>query len=615
MTVPIKDSLVLFKNLPARVVVDGEKLEIVTQDGKDLKVRPKDVLLLHPGPMRGFNELVDCQGEIASAWELLAGQETNLAELAELAFNAFTPATAWAAWQWVQEGLYFEGTPEALNAHSVEHVERERQARVAKAQEHQDWSRFLERIQRYKMQPEDAERLASVAGLARGRAKTSRVLKELGRAVTPEAAHAFLLKLGFWDETENPHPPRYDIPEHNPELEVPALPEEGRLDLTHLAAFAIDDEGNRDPDDAISLDGERIWVHVADVAALVPPDSALDLEARGRGANSYLPERTTTMLPHGVTELLGLGLQAVSPALSFGLQLDESGELVGEPEIAITWVKVTRLTYAEAENRLEEEPFRTMAAKIAAYHARRLRLGAAGLDLPEVKIKVEHGEVEIRPLARLRSREMVTDAMLMAGEAAALFAQRHELPIPFATQDPPDVQRAPEDLAAMFAYRKQFKRTRMTTVPGPHAGLGLPVYARATSPLRRYLDLVVHQQLRAFIAGATALDAEAVLARVGAAETVSGQVRNAERAANKHWTLVYLLRHPEWQGSGVLVEKRKGKGVIIVAELGLETVVTIDDDTPLNTAVPLHRPRIDLPNLSVGFQVQGLDCQDEEAGA
>ncbi len=615
MTTPTKDSLVLFKNQPARVIADGEKLEIATQDGKELKVRPKDVVLLHPGPLRSFAELATCSGDIQAAWELLAGQTTNLADLADLTYAAFTPATAWATWQAVEEGLYFEGTPDAVIAHEPQQVERERQARLSKVQEQQDWQRFLERIQRYKMLPEDAERLSSVAGLARGRAKTSRVLKELGRSITPEAAHAFLLRLGLWDETENPHPPRYDIPEHNPDLPVPPLPDEPRQDLTHLAAFAIDDEGNRDPDDAIGLDGDLIWIHVADVAALVQPDSELDLEARGRGANSYLPERTTTMLPHGITEQLGLGLQEISPALSFGLRLDEAGELVGEPLIAASWVRVTRMTYAEAEERLGEEPFCTLASRIGAYRNRRLALGAAGLDLPEVKIKVEDGIIDIRPLARLHSREMVTDAMLMAGEAAALFAQRHELPIPYATQDPPDIPRSPEDLAAMFAYRKQFKRTRMATIPSPHSGLGLPVYARATSPLRRYLDLVVHQQLRAFLAGRPTLDAEAMLARVGAAEAVSGQVRNAERAANKHWTLVYLMRHPEWVGSGILVEKRKGKGVVIVAALGLETSVTIDDETPLNAVVPLHRPRIDLPNLSVGFQVPGLDCQEEEAGA
>ena len=65
------------------------------------------------------------------------------------------------------------------------------------------------------------------------------------------------------------------------------------MDLTHLPAFAIDDEGSQDPDDAVFAEkvegGFRLFVHVADVAALVPPKSPLDEEALRRGANLYLP--------------------------------------------------------------------------------------------------------------------------------------------------------------------------------------------------------------------------------------------------------------------------------------------------------------------------------------
>ncbi len=67
----------------------------------------------------------------------------------------------------------------------------------------------------------------------------------------------------FGTITVNPYPRRMDLPAESPLLDLPELPAEERRDLTHLAAFAIDDEGNRDPDDAISLDGERLWVHVS----------------------------------------------------------------------------------------------------------------------------------------------------------------------------------------------------------------------------------------------------------------------------------------------------------------------------------------------------------------
>ncbi len=50
-TPPPNKSLVLFKNQPARVVaIMGKKIEIDIGGGQELKVRPKDVILLHPGP-------------------------------------------------------------------------------------------------------------------------------------------------------------------------------------------------------------------------------------------------------------------------------------------------------------------------------------------------------------------------------------------------------------------------------------------------------------------------------------------------------------------------------------------------------------------------------------
>ena len=69
------------------------------------------------------------------------------------------------------------------------------------------------------------------------------------------------------------------------------------MDLTHLPAFAIDNAWTTDPDDALSLEGtNRLWVHVADVAALVLPDTPTDIEARNRVASLYLPEMTVPML-------------------------------------------------------------------------------------------------------------------------------------------------------------------------------------------------------------------------------------------------------------------------------------------------------------------------------
>lgn len=598
-------SLVLYKTRPALVKRAGDKLEIRLEDGKTLKVRPKDVVLLHPGPVETFNQLSPREGEVRAAWELLAGETTTLAELAELAYGEHTPATAWATWQWVDDGLYFGGVPEAIEVHAADRVARERAARAARAEEAAAWESFLERVRHGQFAPEDDRYLREVEQLAVEQRDKSRVMQELGRAQTPENAHALLLEVGYWDSTVDPYPIRLNVPLQSPSLPLPDLPSEQRVDLTHLQAYAIDDAGSTDPDDALSLEPAtgRLWVHVADVAALVWPDSPADLEARSRGASLYLPEGTITMLPAAATAQLGLGLHETSPALSFGLDVNAWGEIT-HIEIVPSWVQVTRLTYEEAETRLSEEPLRSLNTLTLSSENRRREAGATFIDLPEVKIAVIEGAVHVRPLAALRSREMVAESMLMAGEAAARFAMQRNLALPYTTQDPAEPLDLPDTMAGMFARRRTLRRSQQSSVPSPHAGLGLEVYARATSPLRRYLDLVVHQQLRAYYSGRPVLDAQAVLERVGAAEAVLGAMRQAERLARQHWTLVYLLQNPDWRGEAMLVETYGLRGTFLIPELGLETRLHLREELPLNSKVILALVNVNLPALDAFFRIE-----------
>jgi exoribonuclease II len=599
---PSVNSLVLYKTRPARVLRAGDKLEIEISAAGTQRVRPKDVILLHPGPLNSLADLDAQDGEVESAWELLAGGDTTLADLAELAYGEYSPATAWAAWQAVAAGVLFHGQPAQVHVRTRQEVTLERERIAAKAAEEQAWSEFLADLRAGRVKPEDRGRLRDLEALAVGKTDHSRVLRALGRSERPEYAHALLLRVGHWTEAVNPHPDRLGMPRQAPALEPGPLPEELRIDLTHLPAFAIDDEGNLDPDDALSLEGDKIWVHVADAAALVGPDSLADLEARNRGATLYLPEGTVPMLPEAVTARLGMGLQQVSPSLSFGMRLDTGGEIV-DLEVVRSWVRASRVTYAEVDGRLEEEPFRSLWRWSLASRERRRASGATLLEFPEVSLRVVGDQISVRPLPPLRSRSLVAEAMMLTGLAAARFASERGIPLPFSTQPPPETREEPRSLAAMFACRKKLKRRLVKTAPEPHAGLGLEMYTQATSPLRRYLDLLVHQQLRAHLRGEPMLGLAEVLDRASRADAAMAAVRRAERQSNLHWTLAYLRRNPGWRGQGILVERRGQRGTVIVPELGLETDVQLVGDTVLDEPVPLVLGKINLPELAAHFQV------------
>jgi exoribonuclease II len=598
-----KNSFVLYKNHPARIAeVNTKKILLEMADGKAISVRPKDVTLLHPGPLTTLAQLTAVKGEMTTARELLAGETTTLAELSELAFDTFTPQTAWTIWQLVEEGLYFSGTPDAILVHTAEAVAEFEAARATKAAEEQAWAELLARVEAGEIVPEDGRFLQDVVAVAHRQHKQSKLLKALKLAESEESAHQLLLKLGYWDETHNPYPVRAGLPATQPGAALPDLPDEPRRDLTHLAAFAIDDAGSTDPDDAISWHNGRFWIHIADVATLVTPDSPADVEARARGANSYLPEGVVTMLPEKATAVLGLGLTEISPALSFGLTLNDAGEII-DTEITPSWVKVTRISYEEADARLHESPLREMAAAAKRYEQRRQANGAVNIDLPEVKVKVTEGMVEIRPLPNRPSRDLVRDAMLMTGEAVARFAFEHNIPLPYTIQEAP-AEELPDAStpSQFFALRRKMTPSQQSSQPGAHFGLGMGLYAQATSPLRRYLDMVVHQQIRSFLRGGELLDTQAVMERVGAADAISRDVRWVERQSVRHWSLVYLLQNPDWMGEGIVVDRRGKQDVVLFPELAFETRIFSKKAAELDSLVLLKVQSVNLPQLDSTFQ-------------
>ena len=618
---PTQNSLVLYKSRPARVKnATRDRLEIETEGGRLRKVRPKDVVPIHPGPVAKVTDLEAPTPveDLPTVWELLRDEEaTDLQEVSELLFDAFSPAASWAAWQLVADGLYFRGSPDQLVPRTESEVTEETDLRRERERESERWASFVEQLRSgaARLAEDDDRYLRNLEELAHGKSVRSRVLDELGRGQSPEHAHALLLELGRWSDSHVPYARRLDVTLSPPPDAPVQLPDDGeRLDLTHLPAFAIDDEGSRDPDDALSLDQGRVWVHVADVAAVVPADSAVDLEARARGANVYLPDGAVAMLPESHTRQLGLGLAERSPALSYGFGLSSEGELDGAVEIALTWIAAQRLTYAEAQEQIHlSAQLSELKRLMDLARRRRQRHGAVFIDWPEVKVRVDTSvdppRISVFPIPSLESRDLVSEAMILAGEAAAAYALQHAIPLPFATQPPPrDVDDAAEDglsgLAAMHALRQRMAPSRVQGSSAPHSALALEAYTRATSPLRRYQDLLVHQQLRSSLTGGDIRDAAEIVERASAAQAVTGSVRQLQRQASRHWTLVFLKQRPDWKGNGVVIDRRRRRSLVVIPELGLEIDMHVDEDAALGSEIPLALGSVDLPRLDAHFRMR-----------
>ncbi|MDR2864165.1 MAG: RNB domain-containing ribonuclease [Spirochaetaceae bacterium] len=601
-------SLVVYKNKAAIVKGIDEKITITLPDKSEVRVRDKDISLLYPGPVENFAETqAGFSPESArELWELVRDENEffHLEDIASLAEGGFTAKNAWASYLLLKDNLYFEGSIQAIKAKSTADVEIEEKKRRIKQGEETERVAFLERLKQGKLDlrgrksPLQAELsksgfpdtdslsgfetggderfLQDVEALALGKSERSKTLRDAGLSEDPLSAHKLLLETGFWDKTVNPHPARYGVLTSTSKFRIdPPAADEERVDLRHLAAYAIDDEGSADPDDAVSLEktaeGTFLYVHVADPAASVGPGTEVDIDARARGATLYAPEGTTRMLPEDALGLFALGLSENSPALSFKMKLGPDYS-IEKTEIFRSTVKVKRLTYRAADGENELAPFFTLADENIK---RRAAAGAAQIDFPEVSISAKNGLVEISPVVPYRSKILVRECMLLAGEGAANWALEQRLAFPFISQESDNIpEKIPGGYAGAYQLRRSMRARLLTTKPALHQGLGIDIYTQVTSPLRRYTDLLAHQQIRAFLRGEKALAEDEILARLAASECSASAVNRAERASRAHWTAVYLSDKKGTEWDAVVLDKRGAHIIALIPLLGIETQTT-----------------------------------------
>ena len=622
-------SLAVYKNRPALVTGTGEKISITVSGGESLRVREKDLDLLHPGPVADMAAVEDFAGEgadIRGAWELLEGAEVSLKELAELVYGAFSPQSAWAAYCLLRDGLDFAGTVGAIRSRPLADVAAEERKRAGKRQGEEERGAFLARLKGGTVTlPEDGRFFQDVEALAYGKSDKSRTLRELGNSETPEEAHRLLLRAGVWTPLVNPHPARFGLSLLSAQEDPGPLPEEERRDMTGLRAYAIDNAYSDDPDDAISIEGNTIegntiYVHVADPAAAILPGSPADMEARGRGATLYLPEGPSRMIAGAALPVYALGLTPVSPALTFKIRIQADGS-IAEVAIIPSLVQVTRLTYAAAdrilagdaggEDRVRYDDLAALEKAAARNRIRREAAGAVNIELPDAHIALVEGRVCIEPDQLFRSGEIVRECMLLAGEGAGRWAARQgasgRLPFPYVCQETGDLPQNPlSGMAGSYQLRRCMRPRNLSGKPGRHWGLGLEDYTQVTSPLRRYTDLLAHQQIRSALGAGLyrdrpPRDGDELLLALAAGEAGALASVHAERASRAHWTAVYLADKRDSQWDGVMLEKKGNRAVVMIPALGLETQVPLQGDAEPNGVVKLVLKSVNIPQGEAVF--------------
>jgi len=281
-------------------------------------------------------------------------------------------------------------------------------------------------------------------------------------------------------------------------------------DLTNLKTYIIDSDDPHEVDDAISLDiRERnkkiLWIHISNPCKLFLHDSNVDLDARKRNSSLYLIDQYVPMLPKDILKKANLAQNKISETISAAIEFNDDGS-INNYEITEAIIKPKyQLTYEDANEILELEPkeetelieIKNLLEKSIRF---RKKQGAIIFESPNSKIKLDKDKVVLNKIEKTVSQIIVAESMILMGYVTSLFIDKYNLAAAFRIHklncNPSDILNRYKDSDIKYIILKQYLgKSYITTKPGIHESLGLKMYVQCTSPLRRYLDLIIQRQV------------------------------------------------------------------------------------------------------------------------
>ncbi len=372
----------------------------------------------------------------------------------------------------------------------------------------------------------------------------------------------------------------------------------GREDLRGLPLVTIDGADARDFDDAVFAEpladgGHRLVIAIADVAAYVMPNSALDRGARERGNSCYFPDQVVPMLP----EALSNGWCSLVPneergCLAVEIVIDEEGHKISHRFLRGLMRSHARLTYHQVEEVIEDSDqglltdacqaplIANLLTAFEALELARKRRQTLDLEVAERQVLLSDDRQTILDIGvreRLQAHKIIEEFMILANVCAAETLEERGYACAYRIHDAPDPARldslremlkglqvalakgvalTPADFNRVLteikdspyqetvneAILRSQSQARYSPYNIGHFGLNLERYAHFTSPIRRYADLTVHRALIDALGLGKGGDSLSLASLERICETVSNTERRAieaERASMDRYLASY----------------------------------------------------------------------------
>jgi len=634
------------KFLAGRILSEAESsMQIELDSGKRVKVKAAHVLLKFdkpsPAELIADGQRLAQEIDLDLAWEFAPEGEFGFADLARDYFDAKATLSqqAGALFRLFEAPHYFrrvgkgqfKKAPADIVKAALLGIERKKQI----AAQIEQWAVELaagqcpapiaDQIYKILFRPDKngAEYKAVVEAARRSQKAPLDLLKDAGAIASPYQFH--------WKRFLFEHFPKGT---GFPALSAPEIRD--ALPLAPVQAFSIDDSATTEIDDALSVQGLGtgtviFGVHIAAPGLAIQPDSPVDKVARERFSTVYMPGWKLTMLPDEVVQAYTLIEGRDCPAVSIYLTVDEATLEITARETRLERVPIAaNLRHDKLDHVITDATLTGAAPADYAFAAELAFAYRLAKDL-KAKREVVRGKPETfnRPDYNFRldsdgaheptGTEQVTISVRQRGAALDLIVAEAMILANsswggiLADCGVPGIYRSQASLAPGM-------KVRMGTKPAPHAGMGVAQYTWATSPLRRYVDLVNQWQIIACARhGRTAAlaapfkpkDAQ-LFSIISGFDAAYSAYNGFQSGIERYWT----LRHLQQQGITELTASVLKDGLVRADELPLVFRALGCESLPRNSHVKVRITGLDELTLDVHASlVERLDAEAAPAGA
>ncbi|ODU60191.1 MAG: ribonuclease II [Comamonadaceae bacterium SCN 68-20] len=604
------------KFLAGRILSEAENsAQIELDSGKRVKAKAANILLKFDKPAPA--ELLDQARAIAAsvelqlAWEFAPDEEFGFADLARDYFSASAPVTEQAGmllalfeaphyFRRAGKGR-FKKAPAEIVQQALAAIEKKKQVQA----QIDTWAAELAagacpqpiREQLYKIlfRPDkNAPEYKAVVEASRSAHKAPLDLLQAAGAI--DSSYQFHWKRFLFE----------NFPKGTgfPPLSAPQPPAD--LPLAPVQAYSIDDSATTEIDDALSLQGlgtgtVTLGIHIAAPGLAIVPGSDLDKLGRTRLSTVYMPGYKITMLPDAVVQIYTLDEGRANPAVSLYATIDEATLEITATETRLERVPVAvnlrhdQLDHIVTEAWLQDPSIQSKNTPEALLGlreqlsflyrlAKHLKAGREvvrgkpeAFNRPDYTFRLQ-GNGDAEPdgseTVRIGTRKRGAPLDLIVAEAAIVANSTWGQML--AEHGVPGIYRSQASLAPGV-------KVRMSTKALPHAGIGVKSYAWATSPLRRYVDLVNQWQIIACARhGKTAAlaapfkpkDAE-LFGIISSFDTAYGAYNGYQAGMERFWTLKYLQQNQIATLDATVIKDGRGGGDFLVRADSLPLVLPV----------------------------------------